>query len=204
VKQKILLISVLIFFIIINTQYYWEAKLGLYSIPFLLILLLAYLSFIILLLRQIFLAINEKLVNNYRNGVIVVIILVLVITFFKPRGIIDFDKLNGDYVLIATREGAANCMTTLKLNKEMEFRELINCFGTSEIKGKYEIKNDTIFFKNVELGRHEKEFYEFAIIKPCKYCGNKKFFNLVRFKNKNDTVGHDLSIIENNLIDNLK
>ncbi len=148
---------------------------------------------------QVFLAVKEKLVNKGRNWTILMLAAVLITSYFFSRGIIDFDKLNGDYLLVAQREGSANCMTTLKLNKKKEFRELITCFGTSEITGNYEIKKDTIFFTNVNLGRHEEEFYEFALLKPCEYCNNKKVLTLIRFKNKYDTIGHELYTENNNL-----
>lgn len=201
-KQKKILIATIIFFLIVNTQYYWEGKMGLWAIPFFLLLVLSFFLLLIVLLFQTFLSIKEKFVVKSRIGAITLLIIILGTTYFFPRGLFDFDKLNGEYVMIASREGAANCMTTLKLNEKMEFKELITCFGTSEIKGKYEVRNDTIFFKNIDLGRHEKEFYEFAILVPCKYCANKKILNLMRYKNKYDTVGHELSIQKNILFIN--
>jgi len=91
--------------------------------------------------------------------------IVLVLAFFKPFGFIDFDKLEGGDLLIAEREGAANCMTTLKLKDNFTFRETNVCFGVTEIKGNYHLQNDTIYFDNVNIGRHEKGFYKFAVIR---------------------------------------
>lgn len=120
---------------------------------------------------------------------------VLILTFLKPNGLINFDKLSGNDVLVAQREGVANCMTTIKLKENKTFRERIVCFGVSDIKGTYELKNDTIFFKNIEFGRYNNEFYEFAVIKSS----NNNTFSLTKYKNKNDTIGYELLVVKNEL-----
>lgn len=114
-------------------------------------------------------------------------------------GIIDFDRLEGNDVLVAEREGAANCLTTLKFKDDFTFRERIGCFGVTEIKGTFRVVQDTIYFDNVVLGRHENEFYKFAVIKPTKFDNSKILGNLIRYKNTSDTVGHELWITKNEL-----
>src|SRR5690606_9835359 len=126
--------------------------------------------------------------------------LVLTLTFLNPFGLIDFDKLEGENILIAEREGAANCMTTLKLKDNFTFRERSVCFGVTETKGRYYIQNDTIYFVNVNLGRHENNYYEFAIIKPSKVNTNENHFDLTMFENLTDTTGFGLWITKNELI----
>lgn len=141
--------------------------------------------------------IKEKFKNKSRIVTIGIIAIILILIFLKPNGLINFDKYNGVDLLVAQREGAANCMTTMTLKENMTFKENNVCFGVTEIKGNYELKNDTIFFKNIEYGRDANEFYEFAVIIPSKINADK--FNLVRFKNINDTVGNELWIIKNEL-----
>jgi len=114
-------------------------------------------------------------------------------------GLIDFDKLEGNDVLVAEREGSANCLTTLKLKDNFTFRERIGCFGVTEIKGTFRVVQDTIYFDNVELGRNENEFYKFAVIKPTKSNNSKILGDLKRYKNTSDTIGHELWIIKNEL-----
>jgi hypothetical protein len=97
-------------------------------------------------------------------------------------GLVDFDKLEGDELLVAEREGSANCMTVLKLKDDLSFRERNVCFGVTETTGTFHIQNDTIFFSNVNLGRHEGEFYKFAVIKPSQYYKDGKHFDLARYK----------------------
>jgi len=101
-------------------------------------------------------------------------------------------------LLIAQREGAANCMTTLKLKEDNTFIERNVCFGVTETKGKYRLSGDTIYFENVSLGRHVKKFYQFAVIvdkeQEGKYSGD-----LVRYENYSDTTGIPLWISKNEL-----
>jgi hypothetical protein len=122
-----------------------------------------------------------------------------VLTFFRPFGLVTFDNFERDDILVAEREGAANCMTTLKLKDDFTFIERNICFGVTETKGKYHLQNDTIYFNNVELGRHENEFYMFAVVKPSKFNKVGKHFDLIRYKNLKDTIGHELWITKNEL-----
>ena len=198
-KNKGLLITTIIFFLTVNTTYYWEGKLGVFAFPAFLILVVIYLGLGITLIRQVYLLVKEKFSNKNRVILIGLLAITLTMTFLKPFGLIDFDKLEGNNVLVAEREGAANCMTTLKLKDDFTFRERSVCFGVSEIKGDFHIENDTIFFDNVSLGRHENEFYKFAVIEPSKFNKDGKHFDLKRYKSLTDTTGHELWITINDL-----
>ena len=89
---------------------------------------------------------------------------VLTTSFIFPHGLINYGIFESESLLIAQREGAANCMTTLKLKVNNTFVETNVCFGVTETTGKYRLSGDTIYFENVSLGRNKKEFYEFAVI----------------------------------------
>ncbi|MDI3319267.1 hypothetical protein [Pinibacter soli] len=197
--NKELLITTIVFFLIVNTTYYWKGKLGLFAFPAFAILVLVYFGLAIALLRQIYFAIKERLADKKSFFIIGLITIVLALTFFKPFGLINFDRLEGDNVLLAEREGAANCMTTFKLKDDFTFKEQNVCFGVTEVSGKYHLQNDTIYFDNVELGRHENEFYKFAVIKPSKFDNSKILGDLIRYKDLTDTVGHELWITKNEL-----
>ena len=90
-------------------------------------------------------------------------------------------------------------MTTFKLKKDNKFVERSVCFGVTETKGNYQLKGDTIFFSNVSLGRGDKDYYEFAIIKKSDSQNKKTLGDLIRYKNHSDTTGHELWIIKNDL-----
>lgn len=198
-KNKGLIISALIFFLIVNTNSFWEGKLELLAFPIFIFLVTVFFALLFFLLRQLFIAFKESFRNKNRIITIAIITIVLVLIFLKPNGLVNFNKPKGKDLLIAQKEGGANCMTTIKLKENNKFRERSVCFGATKIKGIYELRNDTIFFKNIEYERNENEYYEFAVIKSSKFGINKNKYVLVRFKNLNDTIGHELLIIKNEL-----
>ena len=198
-KNKALIIAIFIFFLLVNSNYYWEGKLGLFAFPAFLLLGAAYVGFIIALLRQIYFALKEKFKQKSRFFLIGLLTIVLLLTYYKPLGLIDFDKLEGNDILVAEREGSANCLTTLKLKDDFTFKERIGCFGISEIKGTFRVVSDTIYFDNIQLGRHENHYYKFAIIKPTRFENPKILGDLIRYNDVADTVGHELFITKNEL-----
>ncbi len=199
VKHKGLYIATIIFFLLVNTTYYWEGKMGMLAMVTFLLLILYFLVLTVLLLGQTFFAIREKSKNRQRLFLIGLMTVVLGLSFFYPGGLINFDKFERDSLLIAQREGAANCMTTLKLRDDNTFIERNVCFGVTETTGTYRIKGDTIFFETVSLGRHESGFYKFAVIKNRENKSEKYLGDLVRYKNYSDTTGIPLWIIKNEL-----
>ncbi len=182
----------------INSTYYWEGKLGIFAFPAFSILVVVYFGLTIALVRQIYFTVKEKFTNKPRLLTIGLLTIVLALTFFKPFGLIDFDKLEGENILVAQREGAANCMTTLKLKNDFTFKERNVCFGVTEIIGTYKISNDTIYFESVKLGKQEDINYEFAIIEELEhYTENPLALKL--YKDKNDTIGFNYFIEKNKL-----
>ena len=153
----------------------------------------------ILLARQLYLAIKDKFADKQRNYLIAGMTIVLILTYFFPSGLIDFDKLEGDNLLVAQRKGVANCMTTLKLKDNNKFIQQSVCFGLTEITGTYEVKGDTITFDNISYGRGSNEFYKYAVVKNSKNNsdGYKGYLDL--FKTQTDTIGIPLLIVKNTL-----
>lgn len=199
-KNKGLIIVTIIFFLLVNTAYYWEAKLGPFAYLMLLIMVVVYVGFVIALICQIYLATAEKFRYKHRLFLVGLLTTVLALTYYRPNGIINFDRFHGRDLFIAKREGSANCMTTLKLKDDYTFREINVCFGVTEVKGSFHLQNDTIYFDNDILDRHSSEFYKFAVIKPSKYSTDGKHLGLTRYKSLTDTVGHELFIIKNELM----
>ena len=164
-----------------------------------LLLILYFIVLTILLLGQTFFAVREKLKNRNRLFLIGAMTGVLGLAFLFPGGLINFDKFERNSIFIAQREGAANCMTTLKLRDDKTFIERNVCFGVTETTGTYRLKDDTIYFEKVSLGRHESEFYKFAAIKKRETKSGKYLGDLVRYKDYSDTTGNALWIIKNEL-----
>lgn len=198
-KNKGIMITTIIFFLLVNTTYYWKGKLGILAFPAFLILFLLYFGLGIALIRQIYFLIKEKFTYKIRLINIGLLTLVLTLTFLKPFGLLNFDELEGHTILVAEREGAANCMITLKLKENFTFREQSVCFGVTEIKGDFHLQNDTIYFDNVNVDRSENEFYMFAVITPSEFKKDGKHFDLTRYKSFTDTIGNKLWITRNEL-----
>ncbi len=199
-KHQNLYIATIIFFLLVNTAYFWEAQLGEFAMLIFLLLILYFFGLILILLGQTFFAIREKFNDRIRLILIGLMTFVLGSSFFFPRGLINFDKLERESVLIANREGAANCMTTLKLRDDNTFSEKNVCFGVTETTGTYFIKGDTIYFDKVSPGRHESEFYRYAIIKKSETKSEMYSGDLIRYRDFSDTSGVSLWIIKNELI----
>jgi len=139
----------------------------------------------------------EKLKKKRRIIIVGVMTTALSLIFFWPNGLINFEKLEGDNLFVAEREGAANCYTTLRLKANKKFVEKNICFGVTEVSGNYSIKGDSIFFSNVRLGRNVSEYYQFAVIKHSDLQNKKIVGELKRFMNYNDTLPQDLFITKN-------
>lgn len=180
-----------------NTSYVWEGKLELWAFPVFIFLLVFYIVLAIILIYQVYWVTKEGFKNKKRIIIVGVMSLTLGLIFFWPNGIINFDRWEGDDLLIAGREGVANCTTTLKLKANNKFVEKSICFGMSEVRGDYLLKGDSIFFSNVKIGRSAKEYYQFAVITPSDLQNEIIIGELKRFMNYNDTLPHDLFITKN-------
>jgi len=200
-KSRIVLYTItLIFFILVNTSYYWEAKTGIFSIPIFVILFLTHVSLIVILGLQSYALLKDKVRNKQSLVQTLSLAFVLITTFFYPKGIINFEKLEGKNLLVAIRKGSANCTSNLKLKDDNEFSLRTYCFGIDETSGKYYLLHDTIFFDKVSISRREEKPYEFALIKPSVFRDSSKYSDIILFKNKNDTTGYIMLITTNNLL----
>jgi len=198
-KNKGLITTTIIFFIIVNTSYYWQVKLDFLAFPVFLTLFLVFLGLSIALIRQIYFAFKDRFNDKKRILTIGLLTTVLVLTFIKPFGVVNFEKFKAKNILIAEREGVAGCMMTLKLKENNTFTAKSVCFGMTETKGNFKFRNDTIYFEDVELGRGDKDFYKFAVIKPLKFNNDNKHFELLSFVSEKDTIGHGLKVTLNKM-----
>lgn len=197
-KRSKLIIATLIYFLLVITESIWESKLGGWAFPAFLLLAAYFFVLSIILIVQIFSSIKEKLRDKQRLVLIAVMALVLLQSIYYPR-MIDFKTIGKDAVLVANIEGVANCTTTLVLFDDHNFSKRGVCFGVTEVTGKYALKGDTIFFRDVTLGRDEDKFYNYAVI--ANYNKEIKNFkgSLRLFVNNSDTLGYPMGIIENKL-----
>lgn len=198
-KRKTLIISTILFLLIVHTSYFWEGRLGIWFVPTVLILVIAGFALVVSLVAQIYLATREKFAERPRLIVIGLLTVVVTLTWFFPHGLVTDELLNGRTLLIATREGAANCRTTLNLKKNKTFYERSVCFGVTEIRGEYHVRTDTVFFTNVAVGRGSQAFYQYAVIKHFDSKQEWGPGNFIAYRSREDSIGHEMWIRTNEL-----
>jgi len=196
---KVLLVITLIFFLLVNSIYFWEGQLGLLAFPALIVLAIVYIGLVVSLFRHLYYSIKERFENRARIIILSVLTVVIASTLIKPKGIIDFDNLTGNDILIASNEGGGNCSTTIKLKENNKFRVRIVCFGVHEIRGTYKIENDTIFFHHTESEASEKYFYKYAVLKQSKYKNKIRVIEFIKVTEAMDTIRSEFSIRKNEL-----
>jgi hypothetical protein len=200
VQYKRLIILSCVFFLLVQTAYFWEPWLGFPGMLLVFLLVIVFMTLAGLFISHLVMLMKERFRNRQRVIVAAALFVVVSTTLFKPNGLIDFDRLAGKDLFIAMREGAANCQTILKLKDNNTFIERDLCFGISEIKGNYSIKSDTIFFSNVKSNRDNRQYYMYSVIKKrnkIEYGTYKTVGDLVLYKDKKDTTGYKLWITKN-------
>lgn len=198
-KQNSEIIFTIIFFLLLNTAYFWEGKLGFFSLVSFLILGLYWLFLVFLLFSHLLSAWKEKLLTQKRIFTIVLLVFVLTTSFLFPQGLIPFYKLESDNsLLIAQQEGVANCRTTLNLTTNGRFIKRNLCFGLSETTGDYRVAGDTIYFENVSNGRDQADFYDFAVIERDT-THNTTRSSLILFHKDSDQLGYPMTIEKDKL-----
>ncbi|MCX6316098.1 MAG: hypothetical protein NTW29_02320 [Bacteroidetes bacterium] len=195
-KKKGIIILAIIFFVLINTNYYWEVWLSYYSLLLFLLLGLVFLGLAIVTVQELYLLVKERFSDKKRLFQAGLLVFVLGTAAYQPFGLIDFDRFSGKKVLVAGREGGGDCTTMLKLFENHTFRERTACFGISVIKGSYELKGDSILFKDIE---DRKKYYSYALIKPVDFPNKNIIAGLHLYQDKTDTTGQLLFITQNEL-----
>ncbi len=196
-KNKALLVTTIVFFIVVNTGYYWEIFLGSWTMLIVLFLGLVFIALVIGLVYQLVLLIAAKFKDRSRSILVVLMTIVLALTVYSPGGLIDFEQFEGEDLLVAGREGAANCTTVLKLKRDHTFRERSVCFGVTIITGDYSIKGDTIRFENISFG---ETYHQYALIKSTVLKNNVISKELLLYHDINDTLPYSLYLSTNKLI----
>lgn len=202
-KPKRLIILTAVFFLVINTSYFWQILVGGYLFPVTILLGMFFIVLLVALPITIGKAYEEKYKNKPRLFSIIFLSLTLVLTVFFPSGVINFERFEGNSLLIAHYEGAANCTTTLKLKANNKFKIQSICFGVDEVKGEYEIKQDTIFFKNKKGDKDLKRFNWgiMQISDTIKHFEYQNILGLVTlYENSDDKNGYEMYIFKNELI----
>lgn len=186
-------IFALILFIAINTSFLWERLPS--GWDFLLTMIFAFIGLILIFVFILKLGglIIDKFKNRNNNLSVIIIGSVLAFCFFLPLGFVRSTDLDPDYYLIASREGAANCQTTIILGIDSTFIERSICFGVDRKAGIYEIRNDSVILSFNDVSNFgSKEAIGIIELKEVGKDGNYGLFNY--FKTISDEQPMDLII----------
>jgi len=199
-KPRAASIVFIIFFLAVQSQYFWEQNLGLVGF---FIIMGSFYFFCILGIVWIYHLVKLRNQENRTYSRVITILLGLVVitsTYLKPFGIIDFQQFESKTVLEARKEGGGGCNILLKLYEDYTFKESESCFGASTTKGEWHIKNDTFYFGKVRNGTRVDEYYEKGIIEKRKYDNSIEY--LRRYLNSSDSIGMRIRVTKNKLISN--
>jgi hypothetical protein len=196
-KSKLLIAVIIIYFLIINTSYFWETHIGVYLILIDFLLFLIFIVLVITLFFQFYDSIRERFKDKSRILISLVLLICLILIAYKPGGIIDFEKFEGKVLLIARYEGVANCTTTLKLKSKGNFTDICICFGIQKAKGLYTLKNDTIWLTDpLNYGNTQR----FAVLRKSKSYNKSKYpETLMVYQNQTDTLPMKMNVVFNSL-----
>jgi hypothetical protein len=97
----------------------------------------------------------------------------LIVVYLFPGGIVDIDKLQSKDILVAFREGVANCRITVRLKENKKFIIEEVCFGIDKVSGSYNRINDSTIKLNYKCHNCHFSQYDYIII-SVKDIENKK------------------------------
>ena len=117
--------------------------------------------------------VSEEQKIRFRLINISLIVLISILTYFKPLGLIDFKIFEGENVLYAMREGVANCTTSIRLKEGNRFKKTSICFGIDHYWGDYEIIEDTIKFHYDNISEENKRD-DYAIMQIINDTADKR------------------------------
>ena len=165
--------------------------------PASLCLIVVYFILIYFLVTRIITIVKNS--NSDKENIILTLTIAIVLasTAYAPNGLLDFDQLEGKDVLIAGREGSANCSSTLKLKANGRFSTTIICFGIERTKGNYHIKRDTVFFEYDDDQRQD-DHYEFGVV-DSNQISWAKADGMYLYKNRADKSPNQLTIVLNKI-----
>ena len=109
-------------------------------------------------------------------------------------GMINWEKYEGQNILVAEREGTANCRTIIKLKENNKLKYISRCFGVDFHLGTYELRKDTLYFElEKNVGYMDK--YSYATLLKSK-TDTTKYRRMILHKNFEDKRSLSFSIKE--------
>lgn len=191
-SKKAIIISIL-FFLLVNTSYFIENLSGLWDFLVAILILLGFPVLSVILIGQLYKLFKEKASNKSRIVSSFILLVTLILTGLFPTGLVNYENLLGEDLLIASREGAANCQMVMKIKKNGTFIHTSLCFGVDRWTGRHEIKGDTIKFKYTDTAKLANKF-AYGLIKFKESNEQVKSGRLLLFNEQNDTIGYPMTL----------
>ncbi len=182
----------LLFFFIIQTAGIWEKDTGPYGFLIYMLLIIFLFILVIILLGQFVSGLMESFQNKHRNIQSLILLFVILSTIFFPFGFIRHSHSSAESIFYATREGGANCRTSVTLYDDSTFSINDVCFGHGMTVGKYRLSSDTVFFTELDTGRFGREA-AFLVLE------NRHDFNVQLYKSIYDPEPLGLFLSQNQL-----
>jgi hypothetical protein len=157
-ERKIIIGIAIVFFLFVNTLYFFEGNLGFFIG---LTLFFSFFILCVLLLAQFLFAINERFKNKQRFLTVFVLFVVIGTAYCRPTGLINYEAMTGKDALVAYRGGVAGCHTVLRLKANGRYHDRHVCFGVYRYSGRYQSRNDTVFFSKSD--KQDGFSYDFAL-----------------------------------------
>ena len=141
--------SLVLLFLLINTQHFWIHETGIFAIVLYLIELILFIGLIISTILKLYKYFDDA-ERNFKKGIPVFISTVfLTLVFLYPSGIITDNTIYGKDKLFAFREGTASCGISYHFKSDSIYIVNSFCFFPSREVGKFYLKNDTIYFDTI-------------------------------------------------------
>ena len=134
------------FLILLIVSYFIEQSPSIWTLVINIVLPFYFLALCCSLLWHCRILWKDRFRNATKNWLLLFTISVITFTTACFFGMIRLDRIYGKDILVAGREGAANCFTTFKLKNTQNFTTESFCFGREWNRGRYFISGDTIHF----------------------------------------------------------
>lgn len=195
-NNKSIIILAGVFFLMVNTSYFWFKLPGMWDLAITLILFAGFILLAGAFFRQLWLAYGSGFKSKARNLRTTILFFVLASSIAFPFGIIDFANLDGEPLLIAERVNSSDCKVVIKLKENDLFLEEDYCLGVERGGGTYIMDGDTIrfSFEGESLGEYNRAK---AFIQPSQ--NPKKNDKLIYLRDKKGLLPITMEIVTNEL-----
>lgn len=180
--KKVISILVILFLVIWNFSYFLGyLQKGFISFIVLQNSILCWLLLAAIASYQVFKFIVSKKKDLQRLLYASLILIICLLSYLNPRGLINWKKFEGKSLMIASREGVANCQTYFELKENYNMKYTSACLGGMNfIHGTYRLSNDTVYMQ-MEYNAPYMAKESYAILHKSNEASNS-FTHLSLFK----------------------